>query len=472
MRLNITLDEAKTEPLFLQIAARVRSAIAAGHLAPGSRLPSTRALAAQLAVARGTIDAAYALLAGEGAIVTRGAAGTVVSGSGERIVLTEPTPFMFTPEAAAQPGPLPFQMGLPALDAFPRKLWSNLTVQAARSLQPADLADTDPAGLAELRHAVAAYLGVARGIRCAPAQVLITAGYQGALALVRHVLLRHGDPVWTEDPGYINTRQALEVGGARVVPVRVDADGLRVASGVAASPTARLAVVTPTHHCPTGVALSLPRRLELLAWAADAGSWVLEDDYDSEFRYSGRPLPSLKSLDRGQRVLYAGTFSKVLFPSLRLGYLVVPPELSVAFQRASRLTTLGQPVLQQRVVAMFLEKGHFARHIRRMRALYAERRQALAAALQATFGEHASVAMAAGGMHLLVRFAGAVNDTVLAKRAAAAGLAPTALSSMAIAHDHGQGLLLSFTNIPASEAHTAAARLAAVLGSGMICNGA
>ncbi|HEX3575432.1 MAG TPA: PLP-dependent aminotransferase family protein [Rhodopila sp.] len=463
MTLNITLDPAETEPLFLQIAARVRSAIVAGHIAAGAKLPSARALAAQLAVARGTVDAAYALLAGEGAIMTRGAAGTVVSGT-SRTEAMEHTPFMFAPEAAAtQPGPLPFQMGLPALDEFPRKLWSNLTVQAARAAQPADLAATDPSGLPELRQAIATYLGVARGIRCSAAQVLVTAGYQGALSLVRSVLLRHGDPVWIEDPGYAMTREALETAGARVVPIRVDPDGLRVASGVVAAPKAKLAVVTPTHQCPTGVALSLPRRLELLAWATDNGSWVLEDDYDSEFRYIGRPLPSLKSLDRGHRVLYAGTFSKVLFPALRLGYLVVPPELATAFMRAARLLTLGQPALEQKIIAAFMQRGHFARHIRRMRMLYAERRKALAAALETTFGPRVVVEMAAGGMHLLARFPGAADDTALAKRAAAVGLAPSTLSSHTMAHDRGQGLLLSFTNIPADAAATTVARLARVV---------
>jgi GntR family transcriptional regulator / MocR family aminotransferase len=459
MTLNILLDPAETDPLFLQIAARVRSAIATGHAAPGARLPSARALALQLAVARGTVNEAYALLAGEGAITTRGAAGTVVSGTA-RIEAVEHTPFMFTGEAQAdRAGPLPFQMGLPALAAFPRKLWSNLTVQVARAIQPADLAGTDPAGLPALRQAVAAYLGVARGIRCSPAQVLITAGYQGALSLVRGVLLRQGDPVWMEDPGYAMTRQALETAGARVVPVRVDQDGLRVASGVAAAPKAKLAVVTPTHQCPTGVALSLPRRLALLAWAAENGSWILEDDYDSEFRYVGRPLPSLKSLDRAQRVLYAGTFSKVLSPSLRLGYLVVPPELGAAFMRAARLLTQGQPVLEQGVVAAFIQKGHFARHIRRMRILYGDRRHALASALEAAFGSRAHVEMAAGGMHLLVRFAGAEDDVTLAKRAAAVGLAPATLSSHTMAHDCGQGLLLSFTNIPVEAAPAMVARL-------------
>jgi GntR family transcriptional regulator / MocR family aminotransferase len=468
MMFDLTLDPTESDPLFLQIAARVRSAITTGHVSPGAKLPSARALAAQLAVARGTVDAAYAMLAGEGAIVTHGPAGTVVSGTaGSRIESVQHTPFMFdATQAAERKAPMPFRMGLPALDAFPRKLWSNLTVQAARTAQSADLAEADPAGVPELRQAVAAYLGVARGIRCSAGQVLITAGYQGALTLARNVLLRHGDPVWMEDPGYHFTRQALETAGARVVPVRVDQDGLRVASGVAAAPRARLAVVTPTHQCPTGVALSLPRRLELLAWAADMESWILEDDYDSEFRYVGRPLPSLKSLDRGQRVLYAGSFSKVLFPALRLGYLVVPPELAEASLRACKLLTLGQPVLEQRVVAAFMQKGHFARHIRRMRILYGERRRSLAAALSATFGDRVAVEMSAGGMHLLARFPGAADDTELVKRATSAGLAPSALSPMAMAHDAGQGLLLGFTNIQAVEAKELATRLAQAIGQG------
>ncbi len=465
MPLDFTLDATETDPLFLQIATRVRSAIADGRLSPGGKLPSSRVLAAQLDVARGTVDAAYALLAGEGAITSRGSTGTIVSGTpGSRIETLEHTPFMFaparTPERSA---PLPFQIGLPALDVFPAKLWSNLTVQAARAIGPMDMVEPDPAGLLELRQAVASYLGPARGVRCSAAQVLITAGYQGALSLVRGVLVKPGDPVWIEDPGYKLARQAMETAGARVVPIRVDKDGLRVASGVAAAPRARLAVVTPAHQFPTGVALSLPRRLELLAWAEEAGSWVLEDDYDGEFHYSGRPLPSLKSLDRGNRVLYAGSFSKTLFPALRLGYLVVPPELATAFLRASRLLTLGQPVLEQKVVAAFIQKGHFGKHIRRMRTLYGERRRDVVAALKAAFGERVEVEPGVGGMHLLARFPGSADDTDLVKRSGKAGLAPSALSAMAMAHDCGQGLLLGFANGPGGEAAGIVARLAGVV---------
>ncbi len=461
----ITLDRAVSGPLHLQIATRLRAAIAAGVLAPGARLPSARSLADQLGVARGTVDAGYAVLIGEGVAVARGSAGTIVSP--ELAARAAPPAQRRMPLAVRRPGhatsPLPFRMGLPALDAFPRKLWTTLTVRAARGLGADALAYPDPSGLPALREAIAAYLGVSRGILCTPAQVLVTAGFQGALALAARVLLRPGDPVWVEDPGYHVARQALEAAGATLVPVRVDREGLRVAAGIVAAPRARLAVVTPTHQSPLGVALTLARRLALLGWAADAGAWVLEDDYDSEFRYTGHPLPALKSLDRGGRVLYAGSFSKVLFPALRLGYLVVPDELADAFARASRLGSFGLPSLEQFVVAAFMGEGHFARHLRRMRALYAARRRALAAALTTVFGDRVTIELEAGGMHLLARFPGGADDATLARRAAEAGLAPVALSSLAMAHDCGQGLLLGFTNVAEAEAPALARRLAAAL---------
>ena len=314
------------------------------------------------------------------------------------------------------------------------------------------------------RQAIASYISLSRGIHAAPDQIIITAGFQGALALVRQVILKPGDAVWTEDPGYPMARQALEASGARLVPLRVDRDGMRVASGRTAAPRARLALVTPAHQSPLGVTLSLPRRLDLLAWAAEAGTWVLEDDYDGEFHYTGKPLPALKGLDRAGRVLYAGSFSKALYPGLRLGYLVVPDEVNGAFLRASRLLTGGPPLLEQRVVAAFMEQGHFARHLRRMRALYAARRDALVRALTETIGDRFRIAPEGGGLHLLARLPDTEDDTVLARHANAAGLAVTALSSLTAAHDCGRGLLLGFTNIPAEDARPMARRLAAALG--------
>ncbi len=466
MALNLTLDPAAPGPLYLQIANRLRDAAMSGVLPPGARLPSSRALASQLAVARGTVEAAYAVLAGEGAVETRGGAGgTVVSPHltvRGAIAIQTAMPFLARPERAVPP-PLPFRMGLPALDAFPRKLWSSLLVRAARQLGAVEMAYPDPAGFSGLRQAIAAYLGVARGVSCTADQVIVTAGFQGALGLIRQVLLRPGDPVWIEDPGYPMARQALEVGGARLVPIRVDRDGLRVAAGVVSAPRARLAVVTPAHQSPLGVTLSLPRRLDLLAWAADTGAWVLEDDYDGEFRYAGKPLPALKSLDQADRVLYCGSFSKVLFPGLRLGYLVPPRELVDAFVRAARLMNAGAPELEQRVAAAFIDRGAFARHLRRMRNLYAARRKALAGAIAVAFGDRARVELEAGGMHLLVRFPGAPDDGALARRTQEAGLAVTALSSLAMAHDCGQGLLLGFTNIAEADAGAMVQRLAAAI---------
>jgi GntR family transcriptional regulator/MocR family aminotransferase len=464
MSATITLDRDIGGPLSQQIANRLRDAIAAGTLAPGARLPSARSLAGQLGVARGTVDAAYAILAGEGTLEPRGPAGTIVSKAlpASAVPVQRPMPFVARPQNAANMC-LPFRMGLPALDAFPRKLWSTLSVRATRGVGTADLAYPDPAGHLPLREAIAAYLGVARGIACTPGQVLITGGFQGALTLVAHLLLRPGDPVWVEDPGYPPARQALEAAGARLVPVRVDRDGIRVAAAITSAPRAKLAVVTPTHQCPLGVGMTLPRRLALLAWAADAGAWVLEDDYDSEFRYTGHRLPALKSLDRAGRVLYAGSFSKVLFPGLRLGYLVAPDELSEALQRALRLAQWGQPLVAQRAVTAFMTDGHFARHLRRMRTLYAARRRALAESLSATFVDRVTVELAAGGMHLLARFAGTPDDATLARRAAEAGLGPTALSSLAIAHDCGQGLLLGFTNVAEPDAMALVRRLAAAI---------
>jgi GntR family transcriptional regulator/MocR family aminotransferase len=458
----ITIDPAEPGPLYLQIATRLRSAIATGALASGARLPSARTLSAQLGVARGTVDAAYDMLAGEGAIEPRGAAGTVISAqvNGLAKAPVQRTLGLARSRVVTPAAPMPFQRGLPALDAFPRKLWSALTAKAARAIGEADLAYPDACGSLALREEIVAYLGLARGIACAPHQVLVTPGYQGALTLVRQVLLRPGDPVWVEDPGHPQATQALEVGGASLVPVPVDAEGMRVAAGVAAAPRARLAVVTPTHQSPLGVSLSLPRRLALLAWAEDARAWVLEDDYDAEFRYTGPSPPSLKSLDRGERVLFAGSFSKTLFPGLRLGYLVVPDSLIETITRAARLITRGPPLLEQNVTAEFMARGHFARHVKRMRGLYARRRAALVEALSG----HFPVELAAGGMHLLVRLPDGVDDGDVARRALASGLAPMPLSGLSIAHHPGHALLLGFTNVREEDAAGLVARLVDVVG--------
>jgi GntR family transcriptional regulator / MocR family aminotransferase len=459
----IILDPGATGPVYRQIVTRLRAAMLSGMLPAGARLPSSRSLASQLGVARGTVEAAYAVLAGEGVLLSRGPAGTVVSPH------MTARPISRT-HGAAPVAPevdhdtprhvLPFRMGLPALDAFPRKLWTTLAAREVRRIAGDDLAYPDPAGHRPLREMIASYLGLSRGITISPDQVWVTGGFQGALSLIISAVLRPGDAVWVEDPGYPPARDALLAARARLVPVPVDGDGIRVDAAIEQAPKAHLALVTPTHQSPLGVTLSLERRLSLLTWAAQSGAWILEDDYDSEFRYTGHPLPALKSLDHADRVLFAGSFSKVLFPGLRLGYLVVPDPLTKEIARASRLLQVGQSILEQRMVASFMAEGHFARHLRRMRSLYAARRNALAEALDAVFGDRINLQLQAGGMHLIARFTDSPDDAELSRRAVSQGLAPVALSSLTVQHPYGTGLLLGFTNIPATEALAAAERLA------------
>ena len=292
---------------------------------------------------------------------------------------------------------------------------------------------------------------MSRGIACEPEQVFVTAGYRSALLLIRHSLLQEGDTCWFEDPGYFQARQLLEGVGIRLAAVPVDDQGLRVDAGMTHAANARCALVTPSHQSPLGVSLSLPRRLALLDWAEAHQAWIIEDDYDSEYRYVGRPLPALKSLDRSGRVLYCGTFSKVLFPGLRLAYLVVPPAEVERFTHTARIFDHGCPALPQATAADFLDQGHFARHLKRMRSLYAERRTYLADALTTVFGSRLQVELQAGGIHLLARLADGEDDRALAARAQAAGLAVSPLSSWALQKPCGSGLLLGFTNIVSAE---------------------
>ncbi len=457
----IALDRRR--PAYREIYERFRQAILDGSLALGARLPSARSLAAQLGFARGTVDAAYGMLINEGYVLTRGAAGTVVDPSLDRRALGALRPRPSAPAAPepAAPAPagtaLPFQMGLPALDAFPRKTWARLVARHGRAVPGDGL--PEGAGLMALRREIATYLGVARGIATAADNIFVTGGFQGALGLVALALLRRGEPVWMEEPGYFMTRHGLIAAGARPAFVPVDDQGIVVRDGIRRAPRARLAVVTPSHQSPLGVTMSLARRLELLAWAGRTRAWIVEDDYDGEFRYRGAPLPALKSLDRDNRVLYAGTFSKVLLPGLRLGYLVVPDAEMARFAEIARYLAPAPALLPQAAVADFIAEGHFATHIRRMRALYGERRGALAAALTARFGDRLRIELQAGGMHLLAWPAGKRRDGELVARAARAGLAPSALSSCSGTGRQPPGLLLGFANTPVERAAEDAERL-------------
>ncbi|WP_158231369.1 PLP-dependent aminotransferase family protein [Bradyrhizobium sp. C9] len=450
----IEIEKSSSTSIQQQLYDRIRAAIVEGRIQSGERVPSTRSLAVQLGIARGTIDITYARLTSEGYLVARGQRGTIVAPefrSGAR-----PAELLAAPMSANDPAPTemppPLRLGVPALDLFPRKVWARLAAREARKLSAARLFHAYPMGVPALREAIVAYLAVARGIVCRPDQVVVTSGYQGALSLVASLLLKPNDQVWLEDPGYVFAQQAFEQLSMRIVPIPVDDEGLRVDDARASHPDARLAVVTATHQFPLGMPLSPRRRAALLAWAADRDAWVLEDDYDCEFHYSGRKPAALKSVDAADRVFYAGSFSKTLFPSLRLGYLVLPAAFVATAERTCRMLHRGAAAFEQSVAAAFMSEGYFARHLRRMRSHYRARRKALADELERQFGADVRISLQPGGLHILVRFPNHGPDVRLADQARQHGLAPVPLSERSLAHHAGEGLLMSFTNIAEQDA--------------------
>jgi GntR family transcriptional regulator/MocR family aminotransferase len=463
------LDRGAAAPYYRQIYDRFCVAIVSGVLRPGDRVPSARALADELGLARGTVDAAYDLLVAEGYIEPRGQAGTVVTPG------LKPRPSVASPDIPPSPvraaantfrpdSIRPFQMGLPALDAFPRKVWARLGARCAREMQPLDMVHPAVAGLPELRSQVAAYLQVSRGIACSPSQVFITSGYRHTLSLIAQALLKVGDKVWTEDPGYPPSRELLTHMRIGTVPVPVDRDGMIVSEGLRLAPRARAAVVTPAHQSPLCVSLSLARRWALLEWATRNQAWIIEDDYDGEYRYVSRPLPALKSLDSEGRVLYAGTFSKVLFPSIRLAYLVVPEAQVERFGDVCRAFAGGSPWIVQAIVSAFIKEGHFARHIQRMRKLYGERRDATASGLENVLGKSMSVDSQPGGMHLILRLPARRSDRRLVARMLEGGLYAEALTEWSVHRQGASGLLLNFTNVDSqARAETLARRIKAFM---------
>ncbi|GHB34350.1 MocR-like pyridoxine biosynthesis transcription factor PdxR [Salinicola rhizosphaerae] len=449
---SVRPDPHQATPIYRQLYQRFRAAMLDGRLAPGARVPSVRSLASELNLSRGTVELAYQLLVSEGYLLPRGPAGTIVSPRLPRspVVASEAatkTPSSVQPTAGALSPPPPLRLGLPSLDAFPAKSWTRLTLEQLRAQAEADLHYPPAAGHPVLREALVSYLGVSRGIVCRPEQIVITNGYRDALGLICQTLLAPEDLGWFEEPGYFIARERLLAAGMRLAPVKVDAGGLDVKAGCREAEQARFAVVTPTHQSPTGVTLTLERRRALLAWASRRQAWIIEDDYDSEFRYRGHPIPALKSLDHDDRVLYTGTFSKVLFPGLRLAYLVVPTTEIARFHAVLARLGHGCPNLSQSVVAEFMAAGHFARHLKRMRALYRQRRELLHEALVRHLGGSVHINLQAGGMHLLAELPEVSNDAIIARRARESGLGGHALSEWYLGRPQRSGLLLSFTNL-------------------------
>jgi len=470
LALVIQLQKRSSSSLYRQVYEGYRRAIVEGRLRTGQRVPSTRVLALELGISRMPVLNAYAQLLAEGYFESRVGSGTVISTSlPERIVKREPVitrsnGFNQARRRVSQRclslsgaqgfsksrGMGPFNVSQIGFDSFPLAVWNGLVTRHSRNARAKSFDYGDPMGLMELRERIADYLQVARGVRCHAGQVMIVSGSQQGLEITARVLLDPGDRVWMEEPGYRYARSVFAGNGCDVVPVRVDAEGLDVAAGAKKCADARAALVTPSHQYPIGVTMSASRRLQLLDWAESNGSWIIEDDYDSEYRYEGMPVTSLQGLDRKSRVVYIGTFSKVLFPSLRLGYLVVPDDLVERFLAARFALDISPGTFWQAVLADFIGEGHFARHIRRMRLVYAERRNALIESLQQQLGSMVKMTGIETGMHFSVVM-NEVSDREVSARAARQNLWLVPLSAFYLGKAAQQGFILGFGSTRAEE---------------------
>jgi GntR family transcriptional regulator/MocR family aminotransferase len=454
--METTSGTAKS-PLHRHLFRELRASILSGSLPGGTRLLSTRDFAEQRGVSRKTAEEAYEQLAREGYVERRQGSGTYVCAldlpkkrttrlEGRRTLSRRGRTASLAMACIEPLVVRAFGAGLPALDAFPLATWQRLVASHARRLERDDLVYGDPAGDPGLREAVATYLATARGVQCDAAQIVIVSSSQEALYLLAQLLLDPGDAAWIEEPGYYGARAALTNAGAQLVAVPVDGDGLDVAAGIALAPHARLAYVTPSNHYPLGVALSLERRLALLEWARRNDAWILEDDYDGEFRYDGRPLTAVHALDNAGRVIYVGTFSKSLFPSLRLGYVVLPADLAPSFIVARTQVDGHPPPLLQRVVADFIAFGHFDAHLRRMRAFYRERRDLALHLLTRHLGERVELGPANAGFRVVASPHRLRSDRDLADRAAREGLDLPTLSRLYLGRPR-QGLVLGYMGL-------------------------
>lgn len=465
-----------------QLYAAIRRAVLGGELAAGERLPSSRALAADLGVGRNTVIAAVERLVAEGYLESRRGAGLFVAadlppeglgeasrpGAGRLDPVLSRRSGRFAPlhaegeQSQSQVRAKPFATGPLALDAFPLDVWRRLGAQALRRDGARLLAAAPAQGLPRLRQVLAGYLAETRGVACSPETIAIVSGAQQALDLIGRLLLDPGDAVAVEDPGYVGLREALAGIGARLLPVAVDGQGLDPATLARLQPSPKLVMLTPSHQFPLGMTLPLGRRLALLAEARARGLWIVEDDYDCEFRYSGPPLQALQGLDGGERVLYVGTFSKVLFPGLRLGYVVLPPGLMEGFLRLKATADGFAPPAAQATLAAFIAEGHLAQHVRRMRVLYRRRRAALLDALQRHAADLVEVCPSQAGLHVAVTFRDGRDDRAAAATAQAAGLSVMPLSRYAVARPMS-GLVLGFAAFPEAELEAGVQLLAKAL---------
>ncbi len=476
----VTIDRASGKPLYRQLYEGYRDAIVSRLLRAGQRMPSTRTLAADLGISRIPVLNAFEQLLAEGYFESRVGAGTFVAASlpDELAVPTRPAPSRKVRDRRAprelshriaqltreSPGPWLRNLGLfsvsqPPLDYFPSKIWSRLAARRSRDRDPRLLHYSQAMGYLPFREAVAEYLRTSRAVSCEAAQIMVVNGSQHALELTALALLDPGQTAWIENPGYFGAKMALRMAGVELAPVPVDDEGLDVEAGIRTYPRARAAYVTPSHQFPLGVTMSASRRLQLLDWAQDSGAWIVEDDYDSEYRFGSQPITSLQGLDRDRRVIYVGTLTKILFPALRIGYIVIPEDLIEAFRTVRRAMDFFSPTFHQAVLADFIREGHLGRHARRMRQLCEGRRSALVAAIRSELGDGLEVLGDRAGMFLAAELPKGSADLPVAEEAARHSLWTAPLSDCYLGRARRQGFVLGYGGFSEEEIRGGVRRL-------------
>lgn len=448
--------DMKNDIGYRDIYRRIRKSILNGSLKPGDKVTSIRSLSSELKVAKRTVEAAYDMLIGEGYLVTKGPRGTIVNPdlvirqkSHDRIIQLNDPELVSIMKIREQDGL--FRLGTPALDQFPYKTWLLISGRVLRKMDPGDLLNPPVTGYRPLREAIANYVNVSRGISCSPEQIIITSGYKHSLALILHTLAQKSDKVVFEDPGYIFGQKLLKRIVDRLYFNPVDSQGLNLTYFKKHNSDAKFVVTAPTHQSPLTVSLSLSRRHELLAWAETKKAWIIEDDYDGEFHYTKRVIPALKSLDGHDRVIYVGTFSKTIMPSIRTSYIVVPAVTVTRFIETAEVFETSQPLLQQKILASFIHGGHFYKHLKKMRVLYQQRRKFVTRAIEKEFPGVFKFEATDGGMQLIAYLEKGSGDVGLADIWQENGLLVYPLSKWYSGKKKQYGLVIGFTNITSEE---------------------
>jgi GntR family transcriptional regulator/MocR family aminotransferase len=478
---ELSLNQRSTDQTLANwLYCELRSAILEGRLRAGAKLPASRDFAKLYRISRGTVVNAFERLLDEGYLLSRVGVGTWVNSnvpagkSSPRSTSQQPEYVTRVVSSYKKPRQLegwvrfpavrPFGMGVPALAEFPSDVWGQIAARRARAFGSWLREDDDGIGYRPLREAIAHYLGSSRGVKCSSDQVVMVSGVQQALDLLARLLLKPGDPIWMEDPGYFGASIAFERAGARIVPVPVDKEGLSVTAGIKSCPNAKGVYLTPGHQFPLGMAMSLERRMEVLKWAARTGAFIIEDDYDSEYRFEGLPVPALQGLDQNSNVIFIGTFTKLLFPSLRLGYIVLPPSLIdvfVSFRKGSDFRSSG---VDQAVLTDFITEGHFGRHLRRMRNLYAHRLEAMVEYGRQYLKGILDIQDPKAGLYTVAFLRNGMTSRHAESIAAENGIETMAIDRFTHKHHDPKGLLLGFAAFEEKAIRAGLIHLAAVLG--------